>query len=151
MSARTIQSPVGALTIRARDGAIAEINLNDGADARDADEILLAAEKQLAEYFSGARRDFDLPLCPAGTPFQKAVWDALRAIPFGETRTYGEIAKSLGRPGAARAVGMANRLNPLPIVVPCHRVIGAGGGLTGYAYGLAMKQQLLSLEGARIG
>jgi len=103
---------------------------------------------QLREYFAGTRRHFALALAPRGTPFQLAVWQVLRAIPYGQTRSYGEIARGLGRPEAARAVGLANGANPLPIIVPCHRVIGADGSLTGFGGGLPIKRALLQLEGA---
>lgn len=108
-----------------------------------------AARRQLGEYFAGARRAFELPLAPAGTPFQQRVWRALMEIPYGRTESYGALAQRLGQPGAARAVGLANNRNPLPIVIPCHRVIGADGSLTGYGGGLPVKQHLLALEGAR--
>jgi methylated-DNA-[protein]-cysteine S-methyltransferase len=101
---------------------------------------------QLAEYFDGRRRQFDLPLAPEGTPFQQSVWRALLDIPYGETISYGELATRIGRRSASRAVGLANGSNPLPIVIPCHRVIGASGKLTGYGGGLAIKDQLLALE-----
>lgn len=101
---------------------------------------------QLAEYFDGRRRQFDLPLAPEGTPFQQSVWRALLDIPYGETISYGELATHIGRRSASRAVGLANGSNPLPIVIPCHRVIGASGKLTGYGGGLAIKDQLLALE-----
>ena len=97
----------------------------------------------------GERRSFDLPLAPAGTPFQRAVWAELRRIPYGETRSYAQIAAGIGKPGAARAVGQANHRNPLPVFIPCHRVIGASGKLSGYGGGLELKQKLLELEGAR--
>lgn len=102
--------------------------------------------RQLAEYFSGARKSFDLPAAPEGTEFQKRVWAELTRIPYGETISYAELAKRVGRPGAARAVGRANATNPIAIVVPCHRVIGADGTLTGYAYGVERKRALLDLE-----
>jgi len=105
------------------------------------------AKSQLRAYFGGELREFSLPLDPQGTPFQHRVWRALRAIPFGQTQTYGELARGIGRPTAARAVGAANGRNPLPILVPCHRVIGQSGRLTGYAGGLKIKQALLELEG----
>lgn len=108
--------------------------------------LLRAAREALLAYFAGERRDFDLPLDPAGTDFQRAVWEALKAIPYGGTRTYGEIAAAVGRPKAVRAVGQANHVNPLPIFIPCHRVVGKGGALTGYAGGLELKRALLALE-----
>jgi methylated-DNA-[protein]-cysteine S-methyltransferase len=101
---------------------------------------------QLAEYFDGTRTAFDLPLDPIGTPFQRTVWRALVEIPYGETVTYGELAQRLGRPSAARAVGLANGRNPIGIIVPCHRVVGANGDLTGYGGGLERKRHLLDLE-----
>ncbi|MCD8086728.1 MAG: methylated-DNA--[protein]-cysteine S-methyltransferase [Clostridiales bacterium] len=108
--------------------------------------VLELAEAQLTAYFRGNLRAFTLPLAPEGTPFQQAVWAALRAIPYGETRTYGQIAAAVGRPKAARAVGGACHANPLLIVTPCHRVVGSGGALTGFACGLAAKEQLLAWE-----
>lgn len=113
--------------------------------------VLRAARVQLDEYFAGARRGFDLPLRPLGTPFQRRVWALLAEIPYGTTTTYGAMAVRLGTPGAARAVGAANGRNPLSIVVPCHRAIGAKGALTGYAGGLHRKAALLALEGAPPG
>ncbi len=104
------------------------------------------AVRQLREYFDGTRRAFDLPLAPHGTPFQQKVWRALARIPYGRTLAYGALARRIGQPGAARAVGMANNRNPLPIIVPCHRVIGADGSLTGYGGGLERKRWLLALE-----
>ena len=105
--------------------------------------LLQEAEEQLNEYFAGARREFDLPLAPKGTPFQKAVWAEMNKIPYGEVRTYGQLAAALGKPKAARAVGGACHCNPIAIIQPCHRVVGAGGKLTGYAGGLEMKRALL--------
>jgi methylated-DNA-[protein]-cysteine S-methyltransferase len=107
-----------------------------------------AARGQVREYLAGRRREFDLPLQPSGTPFQQRVWQALRRIPYGETRSYGDIATELRRPGAARAVGRANATNPICLIVPCHRVIGADGSLTGFAFGEDLKRRLLELEGA---
>lgn len=106
------------------------------------------AVRQLAEYFAGERREFDLALAPAGTPFQQEVWRALRTIPYGTTISYAQLAQRIGRPRAARAVGLANGSNPLPIVVPCHRVIGSNGTLTGFGGGLDVKRRLLMLENA---
>lgn len=109
-------------------------------------ELLKVAIKQLQEYFRGKRNSFDLPLEPKGTEFQKKVWNALIEIPFGETRSYGEIAKIIGNEKASRAVGMANNKNPIPIIIPCHRVIGSNGKLVGYAGGLHIKEKLLEIE-----
>lgn len=105
--------------------------------------------KQLSEYFAGSRRAFSLPLAPQGTPFMLEVWQALLNIPYGEVRAYRDIAQLIGRPKAARAVGMANNRNPLPIVIPCHRVVGADGGLVGYVGGLLLKEKLLFIESGR--
>ena len=146
MSTRTIETPIGALTLTASADAVTAVRF--GAEgAQDASPLLDAAEAQLREYFAGARRTFDLPLAPHGTAFQQRVWAALRAIPYGETCTYGELAAAIGSPNASRAVGMANHRNPLPILIPCHRVIGADGSLAGYAGGLETKRRLLALEG----
>lgn len=108
--------------------------------------LLQEAEEQLTEYFAGVRREFELPLAPKGTPFQKAVWAQLLQIPYGTTRTYGQIAAALGKPAASRAVGSACHSNPLAILIPCHRVVGANGSLTGYASGMDIKEYLLELE-----
>lgn len=109
-------------------------------------ELLKEAGRQLIEYLEGKRTEFSLTLLPTGTPFQQSVWNALCAIPYGETRSYKEIAQNVNSPKAFRAVGMANNKNPIPIFIPCHRVIGVNGKLVGYAGGLAMKEQLLNLE-----
>lgn len=111
---------------------------------------LTAVAAQLREYFAGKRRSFDLPLAPAGTAFQQRVWDELKRIPFGETRTYGQIAAAIGSPRACRAVGGANGANPIPVIVPCHRVIGSDGSLTGFGSGLPVKRFLLQLEGVTV-
>ena len=108
--------------------------------------LLKRAAEEIKEYLDRKRMIFDIPLLPAGTEFERAVWDALLEIPFGETRTYGQIAERIGRPKACRAVGRANGRNPISILIPCHRVIGAGGALTGYAGGLDMKRELLDIE-----
>lgn len=109
-------------------------------------ELLLCAQRQLNEYFGGSRKVFSLPLALTGTPFQRKVWQQLTQIPYGEVRSYGQIAQAVGNPKACRAVGAANHCNPIPILVPCHRVVGANGSLTGYAGGLWRKNLLLQLE-----
>ncbi|MEM8599042.1 MAG: methylated-DNA--[protein]-cysteine S-methyltransferase [Bacteroidota bacterium] len=116
---------------------------------RDA-ECCAEAVAEVAAYFAGTRRTFDLPLAPTGTPFQQRVWAALRALPYGATTSYGALAAHLGQPGAAQAVGRANAANPIPVVVPCHRVVGADGSLTGFLGGLDRKRALLRLEGALV-
>ena len=157
---KTVASPVGELTLVASDKGLAAILWeNDDPDRvrlapRSEDRahpVLREAERQLGEYFAGTREAFDLPLDFQGTDFQKRVWQQLLAIPFGETRSYGEIARALGKPTASRAVGAANGKNPISIVAPCHRVIGSGGALTGFAGGLEAKQRLLALEGLSLG
>ena len=142
-------TPVGPLRLTASHGALTGLHFGagpaDGAYDPD-DPVLRAAAAQLGEYFAGERRSFDLPLAPAGTAWQLAVWEQLRLIPYGTTVTYGEIARRLGSPAASRAVGLANGRNPIAIVVPCHRVIGANGALTGFAGGMDVKRTLLALE-----
>lgn len=137
--------PAGPLTLVERDGALAELRFGAD-DGTEASPLLLRARTEIEEYFAGRRREFDLPLAPHGTPFQQRVWQALRAIPYGSTCTYGELAAAVGNPRASRAVGMANHRNPLPILIPCHRVIGASGALTGYGGGLEWKRRLLAIE-----
>jgi methylated-DNA-[protein]-cysteine S-methyltransferase len=143
-----MDSPMGPLTVVSTERGIASIHFGSSlpegivADPSANRETV----EQLAEYFEGKRTRFDLPLDVDGTPFQKAVWNELQRIPYGETRSYGEIAKAVGKPGAARAVGMANHDNPIAVVIPCHRVVGRDGSLTGYAGGLHLKAQLLSIE-----
>ncbi|HRQ65474.1 MAG TPA: aldo/keto reductase [Xanthomonadaceae bacterium] len=148
-----IASPVGPLRLRANAQGLSAIEF--AARARPAaikggDDTtrthLKKAQTQLGEYFAGRRRDFNLPLAASGTEFQQRCWQALMDIPFGETRSYADIARAIGQPKAVRAVGLANNRNPLPIVVPCHRVIGADGSLTGYGGGLKAKRWLLALE-----
>jgi methylated-DNA-[protein]-cysteine S-methyltransferase len=121
------------------------VRLDVAAEMND-QPMLVETERQLEEYFAGRRREFALPLDPSGTAFQRRVWDALLTIPFGETRTYAQIARQIGHPSAMRAVGAANGRNPLSIVVPCHRVVGSTGALTGFAGGLDVKAYLLALE-----
>lgn len=143
---RIVDSPVGLLRLVAEDGALTGLYFGGEACANDEDEILDRAEAQLKEYFAGERRAFDLPLRPKGTPFQLADWKALEQIPYGETVSYGDIARAIGKPKACRAVGMANHSNPISIIVPCHRVIGKSGRLTGYGGGLEAKKWLLEHE-----
>ena len=131
-----------------RDGEYARDPLAGlGATAPDAERCAPVVE-QMDAYFRGERRDFDLPLAPRGTPFQQCVWDELRRVPYGETVTYRELATRAGNPAALRAAGRANATNPLPVVIPCHRVIGTDGSLPGYAGGVHFKRALLALEGA---
>lgn len=154
---KLIPSPVGQLTLVARSGKLAAIlweheqanRVKLGELAEDKSHpILLETERQLREYFFGTRKQFELELDFAGTEFQQKVWQALLTIPFGETRSYADIANQIGNPSAVRAVGAANGKNPISIVAPCHRVIGSNGELTGFAGGLPAKQLLLQLEGA---
>jgi len=135
-----------SMKIEYTDEAITAISFTDEPIGGDPTELSEAASKQINEYFMGLRTEFDLPLAPQGTDFQQKVWAALQQIPFGQTRTYKDIAVAIGDENASRAVGMANNKNPIAIVIPCHRVIGADGSLTGYAGGLEMKQTLLDLE-----
>jgi methylated-DNA-[protein]-cysteine S-methyltransferase len=147
MNATVYESPVGPLRLEARDGALVALHLNARPGPEDLDDPVLAeATTQLREYFAGTRTSFDLPLRMHGNTFEQRVWAALRTIPYGETASYGEIAEQVGAPGAARAVGVANARNPIAIVVPCHRVIGANGKLVGFGGGLPMKRALLDLE-----
>jgi methylated-DNA-[protein]-cysteine S-methyltransferase len=158
LASKMIESPVGKLKLVASDNALVAIlwekdsprrvRLSDLA-ANDRHPVLVETERQLSEYFSGKRKTFSIALDMRGTRFQKEVWEALLAIPFGETRSYGQLAKQLGNPQATRAVGAANGRNPLSIIVPCHRVIGSSGKLTGFAGGLDVKAHLLNLEKRR--
>ena len=144
-------SPIGRLLIAADDMGICEIRLLKPEDEISTENektpLLDQAAKELEEYFAGRRQAFDLPLSASGTAFERTVWQALTDIPFGETRTYGQLAARIGRPKGARAVGGACARNPLLIVVPCHRVIGSSGALTGFAAGMDAKRILLTLEG----
>lgn len=150
--------PLGALLAVARDGSLVSLSFAASPEEARARARRSGREhpgapplpelaRQIEEYFAGRRRRFELPLAPEGTVFQRRVWEELARIPWGETRSYGEIARAVGRPGGSRAVGMANNRNPLAVVVPCHRVIGADGTLTGYGAGLDRKEHLLRLEG----
>jgi methylated-DNA-[protein]-cysteine S-methyltransferase len=152
----TMPSPVGELLLMADDGRLTGLYLRSDRHARHAaahpgaarrdDAALAAVRRQLEQYFSGARSSFDVPLAPAGTPFQQDVWTELRRIGYGRTITYAELAARIGRPTAIRAAGAANGANPVSIVIPCHRVIGSNGTLTGYGGGLEAKRFLLALE-----
>lgn len=143
-------TPLGTMSLAGEDGAITRLYLPGAPTPRLTSHptpLLLEGERQLLEYLGGRRKTFDLPLNPQGTPFQRRVWQALEAIPFGETRTYRDVAQAVDSPRGFRAVGMANHRNPIPIFIPCHRVVGADGSLTGYAGGVELKKALLSLEG----
>jgi methylated-DNA-[protein]-cysteine S-methyltransferase len=148
-----VESPIGPLTLVGDgsaliglyfDGHLRTPRLTDRGERGD--DGFEAVRQQLGEYFAGTRREFDLELAPRGSAFERQVWALLTKIPYGETRTYGQLAAELGDPGAAQAVGNANGWNPISVIVPCHRVVGTSGGLTGYAGGLARKRFLLSLE-----
>lgn len=147
----------GPLLVAASDAGLVRVNFQDGThpltpellwveEREPKHRVLKDAARQFKAYFAAKLRDFDLPLAPEGTDFQKRVWKALTGIPYGRTITYGALARKVGKPSAARAVGAANGQNPLPVIVPCHRVIGADGSLTGYGEGLPIKQALLDLE-----
>ena len=142
------ETPVGKLCIGEEDGIIVRTTWSKIPTEYilEETELILQCKMQLDEYFRGERKTFDLPLAPKGTDFQKKVWNALKEIPYGETRTYGEIAAAVGNLKAARAVGMANNKNPIGIIIPCHRVVGANGKLVGYAGGMDKKEWLLQLE-----
>jgi methylated-DNA-[protein]-cysteine S-methyltransferase len=148
-----IPSPVGKLLLAGSDGALERLHFSRGSKAQEADpewvengKVFREAVRQLESYFAGKLKDFRLELQPAGTPFQLAVWRELREIPYGQTISYGELARRIGNPAASRAVGLANGANPIAIIVPCHRVIGANGKLTGFGGGLDVKEKLLALE-----
>ena len=149
-------SPIGSLLLVGNEQALHGLYMQDGRKPKQIDlrwqrstSCFADAKAQLREYFAGERHAFELALVMAGTPFEQRVWSALTEIPYGETRSYGELARTLGQPSAARAVGLANGRNPISVVVPCHRVIGANGTLTGYGGGLERKRILLELEGAQ--
>ena len=148
-----LETPIGPLTITATKKAVTAIRFGtqvpEGSTpctGAEATPLLRKAAEEIGDYFAGSRRKFTLPLAPEGMPFQQKVWEALRTIPYGETRTYKQIAIQIGHNQSFRAVGMASNRNPIAIVVPCHRVIGYDGKLTGYAGGLDIKEQLLELE-----
>jgi methylated-DNA-[protein]-cysteine S-methyltransferase len=155
-----VDSPIGTLLLEGDDDALTHLRLpghfaaaGDGTadgDVTDAPRAVAAAAEQLAEYFDGERTGFQLALAPDGTPFQRDVWTALADIPYGHTMSYGELAATVGRPHAFRAVGNANGANPIPIIVPCHRVLASGGRIGGYGGGLDAKRTLLALEGVSV-
>jgi methylated-DNA-[protein]-cysteine S-methyltransferase len=145
----SLETPIGPLRLSAEGGRLSRVEFAASADDRSSGPVLLEAEAQLRAYFAGELRRFDLPLAPRGTAFQLSVWDALLEIPHGATTSYSELAAAIGRPSACRAVGAANGRNPLAVIVPCHRVIGASGALTGYGGGLERKRMLLALEAAK--
>lgn len=155
MQYRIVDSPIGPLTLAGRNGRLSHLRMVDQTyePSRDDwvadDSAFPDVVRQLAEYFDGERTEFELELDLHGTAFQRRVWNALTTIPYGETRTYGDIARHIGSPNAFRAVGLANGRNPIAVIVPCHRVIGSNGTLTGYGGGLERKQTLLELEKAR--
>lgn len=157
LQTRTMPSPVGTITLAGRDGRIRHLRMDEqtyepSRDGWEPDQTAFQdAIDQLTAYFAGDLQEFDLELDLVGTEFQRRVWNALLTIPYGETRSYGEIAVQVGSPGASRAVGLANGHNPVGIIVPCHRVIGANGSLTGYGGGLDRKKLLLDLEKSRSG
>ena len=145
------ESPIGPLLLVSDGRALTGLYMNElvipVGSAEDADALpFVEARLQLAEYFAGGRQTFDLPLAPKGTTFQRILWAFLKDVPYGETTTYGALARKMNEPNACRAVGMANGRNPLSIVVPCHRVVGSNGKLTGYSGGLSKKEFLLALE-----
>ena len=142
------ESPIGPITLGADCNAVTELlfEMPPADRPQQKTPLLQQTIAELDEYFSGKRKQFTIPLAPQGTVFQKRVWDALLTIPYGQTRTYGQIAAQISKPKACRAVGMANHNNPISILIPCHRVIGANGSLTGYGGGLPVKQTLLALE-----
>ena len=151
METITFDTPIGPLTATADDQALVELHFTvERPSGQARSPVLHQTITQLNEYFSGTRRTFDVPLAPRGTEFQLAVWNELLRIPYGHTVSYAEIAHRIGRPSAIRAVGAANGANPIPVIVPCHRVIGSNGSLTGYGGGIERKQWLLALEGRRL-
>jgi methylated-DNA-[protein]-cysteine S-methyltransferase len=141
-----VDTPIGTLWLSRDERGLSSVGFDGPAGADSGDPLLADAAAQLDAYFAGELERFDLPLSPGGTDFQRRVWSAVAAIPYGTTTTYSALAASIGRPSACRAVGAANGRNPLPIVVPCHRVVGTAGALTGYGGGLASKRLLLDLE-----
>jgi methylated-DNA-[protein]-cysteine S-methyltransferase len=151
MISATYKSPIGTLTLVSDGKAITHLEFENNKYPapkypRGSDKIIEQAKKELDAYFAGRLKDFKVPVRPQGTPFQEAAWRALTKIPYGVTRSYGEQARAIGKPKAVRAIGAANGRNPIPIIIPCHRVIGADGSLTGFGGGMETKQFLLELE-----
>jgi len=146
--AAVMESPIGLLTLVEENGVLYEVRFGEKHEELVLCEtpLLKKAVQELNEYFGRRRKTFTIPLNPKGTPFQQRCWNALLQIPYGETRTYGQQAAMIGNPKACRAVGMGNHMNPLPIFIPCHRVVGKNGTLTGYAGGLPIKEKLLNIE-----
>jgi methylated-DNA-[protein]-cysteine S-methyltransferase len=145
----TVDTPIGPLLLHAVEGRLSRIEFGAPTACTSGAPPLREAEAQLHAYFGGELERFELPLAPGGTAFQRTVWDALAEIPYGTTTTFSELAARIGRPSACRAVGAANGRNPLPVILPCHRVLGAAGALTGYGGGLERKRHLLALETAK--
>ena len=143
-----MDTPIGTLWLERDERGLTRVHFHGPEGASDDDALLAEAEAQLHAYFAGERQRFELPLAPAGTDFQRRVWAAVERIPYGETTTYSALAGELGSPAAYRAVGAANGRNPLPVIIPCHRVVGTTGALTGYGGGLEVKRALLDLERA---
>jgi methylated-DNA-[protein]-cysteine S-methyltransferase len=144
----SVDTPIGTLWLSRDEHGLSRVDFHGVPGVRSDDPLLAEADAQLTAYFAGQRTRFELPLSPHGTDFQRSVWAAVGAIPYGATTTYSALAASLGRPSACRAVGAANGRNPLPVIVPCHRLVGASGALTGYGGGLDRKRALLDLERA---
>jgi methylated-DNA-[protein]-cysteine S-methyltransferase len=145
----TVETPIGPLLLSSEDGRLSGVAFAGSTGPRSTEPLFVEAEAQLHAYFAGQLERFDLALAPRGTGFQRSVWEALGEIPYGSTSTYSELAAAIGQPSACRAVGAANGRNPLPVIIPCHRVVGAAGALTGYGGGLQRKQLLLALEAAK--
>ena len=150
MSELVFSTALGNLIIKEESGSIVAIGFTDQAEMDNSSTLLIEAKKELKQYFTGQRQDFTIPINPIGTEFQKNVWDELRSIGYGQTISYQELANRLGDPKSIRAAGTANGKNPIAIIIPCHRVIGSDGSMTGYAGGIDKKRSLLKIEGAAV-
>jgi len=150
MSELVFSTALGNLIIKEESGSIVAIGFTDQAEMDNSSTLLIEAKKELKQYFTGERQDFTIPINPIGTEFQKNVWDELRRIGYGQTISYQELANRLGDPKSIRAAGTANGKNPIAIIIPCHRVIGSDGSMTGYAGGIDKKRSLLKIEGAAV-